>query len=640
MAKRRASSSMPRGKRAALAGRLAHAPRSLLELSDECLLLILSHLEASELARVELVCTRLARLSREGHVWKQCFVRDFVAQRAAEPMLPAYVFEPLFSSSEQSRALARLPAKYRVERRGAHAQPDWRRLYLAWRNWHRGRIQVSALGQSEPRPLDAAKCRPDAPHEACEAPTPAPRRGAPDTQPGAWPQTDTPYGVPLAHDTHSSRGAPEIDTLVQASANLIFTARRTHPAPCASDDAPSLASAMPPLYIYLADTPSPSERHRPLAVLTLLEVARRVSDEAQRDVALARYLCEHGTELTDMRLDQEADAWAVRLCLCFRPGILVILSVAVRAALEVRVDHVVFVPGAARARPVRQSAFSGELLVTCTDDFRLQLWHIGARATLVRALRSASSRWPACLALRPLALRGPPAYQVTVTYATPRRGGESTVTLQELRVQLAGDGATVTSRVAHAATPTASGAAVTSVMYDDPYIVVGTSANVLDVYRVEHAASDLGAAPCGRALSATPRANALRIVHCRTLHGHTSRVCSVALSDGRCVSGASDGSVRIWSMRPAPGEHVATLHGHVPTHDDRGVLLSLLPYAPLRPASTLAELARELRRSPGAGTHGVIRHVSAAFDKILCVTAGCRDAARIDEQVQVWHFAS
>ena len=73
--------------------------------------------------------------------------------------------------------------------------------------------------------------------------------------------------------------------------------------------------------------------------------------------------------------------------------------------------------------------------------------------------------------------------------------------------------------------------------------------------------------------------------------------------------------------------------------EDHGLTSRLLPHAPRRGAPTLAELARELPHTPAA-TPGVIRHVSTAFDTILCVTGGCRAAARAEEQVQVWHFAS
>lgn len=574
----------PRKRRAPAGGAVDVGKGRIIDLSDECLLHILSFLDAKDVARAEGACARFARLGRASAVWRECFVREFVMKRGSLPLGAA--IEPLLAhdASRKGRALATLPQRYQLGRGAVPSvQPDWRRLYLAWRNWHLGRVRVAALGD-----------------------VPAPRN----------------EGLP---DTHAS------DTLVQASPNLVFTAPRTGARALPDVTPDALVAALPYVSVFLADAPS-SERHLPLARLQPYALAEAIADAAQRDAALLAFLQKHGLALTEMRLEQTAEAWSVRLCLCFQPGVLAVLSVAVRTALEVHLDHVLLVHGAARWRPIRQAAFARQVLVTCTDDFRLQIWHVppSGPPAMLRALRSSSSRWPASVALRPLASS---AYQLSITYATPVRGAW-TVTLQELLLRLTPAGLEVGSRVAHASAhanvhgrlPT-----ITSISYDDPYIVIGTDTNVLDVYEVSHAGH--AAVAAGRAASATPRPmHALGIRHLRTLYGHTSRVCSVALSDGRCVSGASDGSVRVWSMRQPPGEHVATLHGHVPTPDDRGLLVPLLPYAPSTRATTLAELAREPMHA-----YGVIKHVSAAFDHILCITAG---RVRPAEQVQIWHFAS
>lgn len=47
---------------------------------------------------------------------------------------------------------------------------------------------------------------------------------------------------------------------------------------------------------------------------------------------------------------------------------------------------------------------------------------------------------------------------------------------------------------------------------------------------------------------------ALRIVHQRTLFGHTAAVQSVSLADGKVVSGGLDGDVKVWPLPQTPGE--------------------------------------------------------------------------------------
>ncbi|WFC93623.1 hypothetical protein MBRA1_000244 [Malassezia brasiliensis] len=610
MAKRHAAlDAAPPAKRRERGRRAAPTAPILLMLSDECLLLVLSHLDAQDLARAQQVCTRLADLARHGRLWRHCLLRDFLTQRIDAPKLPIAPLEPLLARTNTARALARLPARYHRMARGDFVQPDWQRLYVLWHNWHSGRIRVAALTHDTTWP------------------SPPPHAPATGTAPASIP---TSLPGPDASDATA-------DTLVQASINLVFTARRTHDVRCVPTDAASVAAALPPLSVYLADTPHASQRRLPLAVVQPAALAERIAAEAHKDAALASHLAAHGLVLTEMRVDDAAEeAWSVRLCLCLAPGILAVLRIAVGATLALHAEHVWFEHGPVRLRPVRQAALCGPTLVTCTDDFRLHIWRVASTPTLVRALRSTSTRWPACLTLRRVDFA---LDRITIASVAPVRGDSARVVLQTFDVHDAHGATSVTSRVAHAQAPCVAGGAVTSVIYDAPYLVLGTAANVLDVYRVTEPSAAAAGACVGRAASATPPGAPLRIVHCRTLYGHTSRISSVALRNGRCVSGASDGSVRVWSMGAAPGEHVATLHGHVPDADDRGTLRALLPHAPRRGVPTLAELARELPHMPAA-TPGVIRHVSTAFDTILCVTAGCRAAARAEEQVQVWHFAS
>ena len=67
MAKRHAElDAAPPAKRRGRGRRAAHTAPTFLTLSDECLLLVLSHLGAHDLAHAQQVCTRLADLARHG----------------------------------------------------------------------------------------------------------------------------------------------------------------------------------------------------------------------------------------------------------------------------------------------------------------------------------------------------------------------------------------------------------------------------------------------------------------------------------------------------------------------------------------------------------------------------------------------
>ncbi|WFD42657.1 hypothetical protein MPSI1_001305 [Malassezia psittaci] len=599
VAKRRANSEkdIRETKKHATGRRDEGVRKKLLRLSDECLLLVLSFLNAADLVRVEQVCSRLAHLVREGSTWRRCFVEEFVTNESNPNTIPIGSIAPLFSRSKQDAALSQLPVRYHKSKLGAAAQPDWRRLYGVWHNWHRGSMRVAALGLKQNDPaahnLDETGARAFAGEQQLDA-----------------------------------------ETFVQASVNLVITARKSHHIPETCDDLPDLVRAFPLISVYLADAPTASDRHLPFAELLLEEVAQRVSVQCKNDAFLKSYITEHGLALTAMRLDSGMEAWSVRFCLCLQPGIIVILSVAINSTLSFHVDHILFDLSSARTRPIEQVGFCHDLLVTCTDTFRMNLWNMQRNPVIIRTLTSSSSRWPACLTARKVRHSH---YEVTMCYTTPLRTNAWTITLQQLQVQLTEPSAIITSQIAHAATPSLCSGKVTTVMYDDPFVVIGTDTNVLDVYRVESTAQE-AAGKVGRAASASPAGPGMRVRYCRTLHGHTSGVQSIALHNGRCVSGSSDGSVRIWSMYPAPGEHIATLHGHVPKSRHRESLLPLRKTMSLGDTKqTLSMLVRKLAISPDA--HGVIKHVSMTFDKILCVTTACRSEAPNYEQVQIWHFA-
>ncbi|GAA5947843.1 hypothetical protein JCM3775_003278 [Rhodotorula graminis] len=112
---------------------------------------------------------------------------------------------------------------------------------------------------------------------------------------------------------------------------------------------------------------------------------------------------------------------------------------------------------------------------------------------------------------------------------------------------------------------------VTSIEHSHPFIVTSRADNTLDVYEVV-AAPAPGPSPrpprpsssarlVPETRPAAPALPPLRIVHRRTLFGHTARVASVALRPSlvaaagpgvKCISAGDDGAVKVWSLVPTP----------------------------------------------------------------------------------------
>lgn len=257
------------------------------------------------------------------------------------------------------------------------------------------------------------------------------------------------------------------------------------------------------------------------------------------------------------------------------------------------------------------------------------------------------------------------------------------------------------------AVSSAKGSRTTSLTYDDPFVVVGASDNLLEVYELLGATTyvrrdpDTNSTPPSRSATATPvsQRDSLRLIHRRSLHGHTGSVHSVALEDGRCVSGSADGSVMVWSLGDCSNETDsiasmmrtarATARGHIHADASRtGTrstsstimeeeeaeeaashmthVLTLRTPIELNPddtnqhhsnsqlraphqrrlAPSLAQLVRS--RVLDRQARGVIRWVSTAFDKIVSIVAYTdtwpdSNNALIEpqyprERVQIWSF--
>lgn len=344
-----------------------------------------------------------------------------------------------------------------------------------------------------------------------------------------------------------------------------------------------------------------------------------------------------------------------------------------------------------------------DMLVTCTSDFRLRIFNmVKDKFTLIEERRTYSCHWPASFRLEPVESKNDDGLQfrLSIAYSSPVYPMGWTVGLQELVI---GTSSTLSSRSASARrahvitcidSPTKQEkkrnhrvevqrnkeqirnqvGRLTSLSYENPFIVVGTKDNDVICYRVAVVGSTDEI--CTSTGSVLP---ALELSHVCTFQGHTGTVHSVSLSEGRCVTGGSDGSVRIWRLGDEESA-VAKAAGLLTTIDAslrRGLgkvvtigasssssakrkgdeVEAVHSSAPLSLADILGQIQSTNGSANKSYSSSVVRLVSSAFDRIISVSAfktsstpiptstnsfNCRAEANLEreeEQVQIWNFS-
>ncbi|UZJ57414.1 hypothetical protein CBS101457_006734 [Exobasidium rhododendri] len=349
------------------------------------------------------------------------------------------------------------------------------------------------------------------------------------------------------------------------------------------------------------------------------------------------------------------------------------------------------------SEPIVSAVLHSSLLVTCTANFRIRIYRVkGTSAQLLEERRTYSCHWPATLRLEPLSgLDGDSYFRLSIAYSSPVYPIGWTVGLQEIIIGLHSSlsSRSASARQAHVVTRIDSPSKddrkwkalsrhntkedrrkqvgrLTSLSYEDPFIVVGTEDNEVICFKVAGTTQTVDAAS---ALSPSPLSLSLVC----TFQGHTGSVHSVSLNEGRCVTGGGDGSVRVWKLGDEE-ESVANAAGLLTTMDASlrkglgkvvtiGSSLSLgkrkrrldereetNSSAPL----TLAEILREAQTASnelgrGVSSSAVVRWVASAFDQIISISAikrhspipgSCRSEIgacfeKEEEQVQIWNFS-
>ncbi|CAO1613938.1 unnamed protein product [Sympodiomycopsis kandeliae] len=406
-------------------------------LSDELFIRVFSYLNARDLTRLQSVSSRISNLAHDPQIWKKLFIRTFISPEDSgrnrrrnlptlsdlKSMLLAQQHQHIKSTShEKLRKIRGLPQRY-LSRQVQTATDsiacldkgkgkaidfdntlidsdirndglDWQALYRVSSNWQKGNYAVSELldGISSAPTLDTFK--------------------SPILQP-----QQTPKGKKQTTITHAlpeSKGPRRREILVQSSSTFIFTTSQ-----CTLTDRIAVVN----VYVEASshqDTHSNSRQlvktlphdptaNRPVAICKSARLLERV---AGLDESIA---------ITDLKVDAShatptTRSTQVHLMAAYSTGDISIFRLDTSNPsscnpdeLEVNVKEVAFFSStkktSASTSPIVMSSFHWPLLVTCTTDFQISIYHLTQSPSdtveyqLLRQLRSHISHWPATMTL-------------------------------------------------------------------------------------------------------------------------------------------------------------------------------------------------------------------------------------------------
>lgn len=546
---------------------------------------------------------------------------------------------------------------------------DWLSLFRITSNWHGG--------QFVPRSL----------HPPTTPEKQSPQRASSSRQ------------TPLVTARSAARIPSRPRTLVDSSSRFIFTTAGSRDG---NEDEEDGCSGVLVFSVEndVTDSREP-QRQEALASFRSPSLARRLSLSKKRA---------DGIVVTAIAVDRAAvSGSSVRLVVTYSTG----QASLVRFQPQSRISFVeeaffdVSRIGAGAPDEIVSASFHWPLLVTCTAKFLVRIWsfrsssHDHVDVSRCEEMTTYSCHWPASFRLEPVATpsdaTAKASYRLSIAFSTPVYPIGWSVGFQEVLLRPSSSSSghySTSSRSAmakrpHVVTRIDSPSKVrdprgskslpmprarridseqlgrpTGLSYEAPFVVVGSSDNGISVFRVVDDDSKL------------------TVEHLTSLQGHTGKVYSVSLNEGRCVTGGSDGSVRVWklgdeqaaladaagisidaSWRPGMGSLVTLrspgLRSLGTTSSSTLASTSLSP-RPHHRAKTLADILSEIRssthsdsRGPDADKQAIIRWVASAFDRIVSVTsartlsssstssASCRGESHEadEEQVQVWSFS-
>lgn len=434
----------------------------------------------------------------------------------------------------------------------------WRELYKISANWRRGAVTSSnlALGDRLGVGLLARKVR-----EEVLVPVPLDLEVDPESKHEQHPTP--PIDTPVDQQS-SDKGA---DTLLQFHRHHYFTASRT-----ASRTAPTIS--------VFRDTVEGSS--------LLLGTLASTSVREQRGDSLAiteLRLDEHPQHAWDKDEPRADDRTVLRLAVFYSSGqftvfrVLLPLIASINVALRFEACEIWTSPPPSpltslRPDPIVLARLHSPILCTCSRDFVIRFYKVSAGKTFqldeVGGSWKSLERWsPVVLSIAPpppeTEGEGATTFLVTLSFSTMVFPSDWTVGVQQFLVKLdRRQRVSITARHALApiAGPTSSwltrslrrSAAlppveglVTAIEQSDSWIVTSRTNNLIEVFQIVPPSTPF---------------DKLRIVHQRSLFGHTAGVDTIALSGrgngvedrrtSRCISTSRDGHVKIWSLASSP----------------------------------------------------------------------------------------
>jgi hypothetical protein len=463
---------------------------TLSDVSSEVLLRILEHLDdARDLARIRQTSRRLRSIGRDPLLWKALFQQTFLINSTADVDV---VGRSCGGSSKRRKTDNLCDGDSEETDAQPHADTDWYSLYKVSHNWRTGNYAAHSL-EVQDTTLEAL----------------------PDTKPN--------------FTTRIARNVPE--TLVVTSDDHVFTASRD----------PITSARDGHLLAYPANTCDGGKCLSSIARLSLplidkdnmcAATAIAIENPSIRSSKTLIYMACTDATLRVITFDKVHKKFRQEACS------------SIEATSEIRL-----------------LAVCASLLATCTLDFHMALYQYQPELAVIRPIgtrRGHGCQWPATMRMT-RSMNDTQAVQLTVAYVKNTYPSGWTVALQQFDV-----GPALFSAFGSASAPRFSPMAIlppkdfkgkdkaqelnddmvlnierlTSLCYEDDFIVVGSRDNSVFCFKVDREQSD----------GSPQKSDVFRIRHLSTIQEHTGSVHSVSLDDGRCVTGGADGSVKVWRL--------------------------------------------------------------------------------------------
>ncbi|TIB08537.1 hypothetical protein E3P88_03446 [Wallemia ichthyophaga] len=208
---------------------------------------------------------------------------------------------------------------------------------------------------------------------------------------------------------------------------------------------------------------------------------------------------------------------------------------------------------------VLYTSLNSPYYITCTDRFRLTIYHVAIQPTFIQSYTSSIAYHPASIHI------DQDSWNVVVAYITPSfpiavqtfplRSGDCLYTNANKDIK----SARRTSRILDI-----------SISRNSRWIALAREDNVVEVFELTECLKEHSKLPT------TPKYLSLRL-H-MTLNGHNCAASSVAIANDRCVTGDVRGDIKIWNLKP--NTNVEDISKPFDLAESRGITLREHPPMP------------------------------------------------------------